>query len=51
MIKTKGEVRVGIKGVSFPGFSEILVLTKSSKYGAIGPYVLVDEKCRIMENI
>tara|TARA_R110001632_G_scaffold90880_3_gene195037 strand:- start:16168 stop:16926 length:759 start_codon:yes stop_codon:yes gene_type:complete len=51
MIKTKGEVRVGIKGVSFPGFSEILVLTKSSKYGAIGPYVLVDEKGRIMENI
>ena len=51
MIKTKGEVRVGIKGVSYPNFTEIVVLTKSTKYGAIGPYVLRDEKGRIMENI
>ena len=36
---------------SFEGFTPILVLTKSSEYGSIGPYVLKDEKGRIMENI
>ena len=35
---------------SYPSFSPILVLTKSSKYGDLGPYVLKDEKGRIMEN-
>lgn len=34
-----------------PGYKPILVLTKSSKYGSIGPYVLADEEGRIMENI
>jgi len=36
---------------SFEGFTPILVLTKSSPYGSIGPYCLKDEKGRIMENI
>ena len=36
---------------SFEGFTPILVLTKSSEYGSIGPYCLQDDKGRIMENI
>lgn len=35
---------------TFEGFTPILVLTKSSAYGQIGPYCLKDEKGRIMEN-
>lgn len=36
---------------SYKGFEPIVVLTKSSKYGSIGPYVLKDNKGRIMENL
>lgn len=36
---------------SYPGYRVIKVLTKSSPYGELGPYVLKDEKGRIMENI
>lgn len=36
---------------SYPGFTKILVLTKSTEYGSLGPYVLTDEKDRIMENV
>lgn len=36
---------------SYENFTPILVLTKSSSYGSIGPYCLKDEKGRIMENI
>lgn len=36
---------------SFPGFTSILVLTKSSAYGELGPYVLKDRKGRIIENV
>lgn len=36
---------------SYPGYKPILVLTRSSPYGSIGPYLLKDEKGRIMENI
>lgn len=36
---------------SYPGFTPIVVLTKSSPYGELGPYVLRDEQNRIMENI
>ena len=36
---------------SYPGFEPIVVMTKSSKYGAIGPYCLKDDKGRNMENI
>ncbi len=36
---------------AFPGFTPIVVLTKSSAYGELGPYVLTDEKGCIMENI
>jgi hypothetical protein len=55
-----GQVRVGRviydnKGVRhdpvYPNFTNIVVLTKSSKYGSISPYVLTDDKGRIMENI
>lgn len=54
-----GQVRVGsrlkINGKwsdpYFPGFSNILCLTKSSPYGHLGPYVLKDERGRLMENI
>lgn len=59
MIKT-GQIRVGRctyspSGAridpSYPGFTNILVLTKSSAYGDLGPYVLKDKHGRIMENI
>lgn len=36
---------------SFEGYTKVLVLTKSTKYGSLGPYVLKDDKGRIMENI
>jgi hypothetical protein len=36
---------------SYEGFTTIVVLTKSSPYGELGPYELRDEKGRIMENI
>lgn len=35
---------------SFEGYTPIVVLTKSSKYGDLGPYVLADSQGRIMEN-
>lgn len=35
----------------YDGFTNIYVLTKSSEYGSLGPYVLKDDKNRIMENI
>jgi hypothetical protein len=48
-------IRVGTiknnKKPSFDGFKSILVLTKSSPYGELGPYVLKDEDGKIMENI
>lgn len=36
---------------SYPGFKKVLVLTASSPYGELGPYVLKDDQGRIMENI
>ncbi len=36
---------------SFEGFTSILCLTKSSKYGDLGPYVLRNSDNQIMENI
>ena len=56
----RGKVRVkrslthetqGVDVVNFPDFTPIVVLTKSSAYGAIGPYVLRDDKGRILENV
>lgn len=35
----------------FPGFTQIVCLTKSTQYGDLGPYCLKDDKGRIMENI
>ena len=54
-----GKIRVGRctykKGKridpTFDNFTQVIVLTKSSKYGEIGPYVLKDEKGRLFENI
>jgi hypothetical protein len=57
-----GQIRVGrcifsstAKGgyifPEYPGFIPIVVLTKSSAYGSLGPYCLKDENGRIMENI
>lgn len=37
--------------LNYLGFEPITVMTKSSKYGSLGPYVLKDKKGRIMENI
>lgn len=36
---------------SYPDFTPIICLTKSTAYGSLGPYVLKDNKRRIMENI
>lgn len=55
----KGKIRVGrmiIKGSSrkipsYEGYTPIVCLTKSSKYGSLGPYVLKNEKGQIMENV
>jgi deoxyribonuclease-4 len=53
--KEVGLVRVGRivngKNPSFEGFLPIIVLTASSAYGELGPYVLKDENNFIMENI
>lgn len=54
-----GHIRVGrieyIDGKAvhpqYPGFTPIVVLTKSSPYGSLGPYELRDDNGRIMENI
>jgi hypothetical protein len=55
-----GQIRVGRRiygkngaftDPSFPGFEDILCLTKSTEYGSLGPYVLTDDKGHIMENI
>jgi len=55
----RGQVRVGrctwSKGSridpEFSNFTQCLVLTKSSAYGSLGPYVLKDENGMIMENV
>ena len=57
--KKYGQIRVGRckyqngKRVdpSYPGFEPIVVMTKSTKYGSLGPYCLKNEKGQIMENI
>lgn len=36
---------------TFPGFTQIVCLTKSTPYGDLGPYCLKDSKGRIMENL
>lgn len=42
---------IGKNKPSFDGYKPIVVLTKSSPYGELGPYVLKDENDQIMENI
>jgi len=39
------------KDPSFSGYYNVPVLTKSSKYGSLGPYILKNEKGQIMENL
>nr|QBK92085.1 MAG: uncharacterized protein LCPAC304_04320 [Pithovirus LCPAC304] len=54
-----GQIRVGRRKYarggytdpSFPGFTPVICLTKSTAYGSLSPYVITDEKGRIMENI
>ena len=36
---------------SYPGFTPIVCLTATSRYGSLGPYVLKTEQGYIMENI
>lgn len=59
-MQQRGQIRVGrcVYGKdgkrtdpSFTGFTPIVVLTKSSAYGDLGPYVLKDQKGRIVENV
>lgn len=55
----RGELRVGrvvyVDGRKvlprYPGFSLVEVMTASTKYGSLGPYVLRDEEGRLMENL
>lgn len=53
-MEVKGQIRVGRivnnKHPSYEGFIPIVVMTPSSKYGAIGPYCLKDDNGVIMEN-
>ena len=58
-MQKKGEIRVGrliINGKDrskpmVPGYIEIMVMTASSKYGKLGPYVLKNDQGLIMENV
>lgn len=57
-MEPRGKIRVGrriYKGgytdPSFPGFTRVICLTKSTKYGSLGPYVMTDKKGRIIENV
>jgi hypothetical protein len=58
-MEKQGQVRVGRIYYSgnqrvypnYPDFTQIVVLTKSSEYGMLGPYELRDEKGHIMENL
>jgi hypothetical protein len=60
MTTTIGQIRVGRRiynrngtftDPSFPDYVDIFCLTKSSKYGSLGPYVLKNDHGHIMENI
>lgn len=53
-----GKIRVGRRiygrgytDPSFPGFTPVICLTKSTQYGSLGPYVMTDENGRIIENV
>jgi len=58
-IKYTGQIRVGRivykdgKPIhpSYPGFKNIVIMTPSSAYGDLGPYVLRNKKGYLMENI
>lgn len=55
----RGQIRVGrivyVNGKpvhpKFPGYDPIVVMTKCSAYGELGPYLLKDEQGHIMENV
>lgn len=36
---------------SYPGYEPIIVMTKSTAYGSLGPYCLKNDRGQIMENI
>ena len=55
-----GQIRIGrciySKGgqrtnPSYPGFTNIVVLSKSTEYGSLSPFLLKDEKGRLLENV
>lgn len=51
----RGQVRIGTKLPSgqlptYPDFEQIIVLTKSTAYGELGPYCLKDENGELIEN-
>ena len=54
-----GQIRVGRRETKkgktidpcYSGFEKVLCLTKSTKYGSLSPYCLVNDKGQIMENI
>lgn len=52
--KIRGQIRVGTRkgdhDPSFEGFIPIVCLTKSTAYGALGPYALKDENGELIEN-
>lgn len=51
---SRGQIRVGTKkgkvDPSFPNFTPIVCLTKSTAYGALGPYLLRNESGDLIEN-
>lgn len=46
-----GRIKSSNDKLTYPGFTPIVVMTKSSKYGSLGPYVLRNKNYQIMENI
>ncbi len=58
-MEIKGKIRVGTCSFNrgkridpkYKNYTPIICLTKSSKYGSLGPYVLKDKKGRILENV
>ena len=46
-----GTIKNSSETLKLDGFTTIVVMTKSSKYGSLGPYVLKDDNGCILENV
>jgi hypothetical protein len=46
-----GTIKNGTDKLAYPAFESIMVMTKSSKYGSLGPYCLKNKAGHNMENI